>query len=152
MLFVGCVLPTLLATSTLLDQVFAARSATNSVLLSKVKTLTLRKDAKTSHRRVSAIPQLKCIGGNARGLYEVDVMRCQNQGSDYDDDKWASQHFYLTPFHALTDIRSASNGPVPPLSLHSLSSAQQTSSAKATLLRPTLTFSKAAVGSNTDSP
>ena len=87
MLFVGCVLPTLLATSTLLDQVFAARSATNSVLLSNVKTLTLRKDAKTSHRRVSAIPQLKCIGGNARGLYEVDVMRCQNQGSDYDDDK-----------------------------------------------------------------
>jgi len=28
------------------------------VLLKNVKTLTLRKDAKTSHRRVSAIPQV----------------------------------------------------------------------------------------------
>ena len=30
--------------------------------------------------------QLKCIGGNAKGLYDVDVMRCKNQGSDYDDE------------------------------------------------------------------
>ncbi|KAL9007224.1 MAG: hypothetical protein Q9188_000027 [Gyalolechia gomerana] len=55
------------------------------ILLSKVQTLTLRHGMKTSHRRVSAVPQLKCIGGNARGLYDVDIMRCKNQGSDYDD-------------------------------------------------------------------
>lgn len=30
--------------------------------------------------------QLKCIGGNAKGLYEVDLMRCKNQGSDYDEE------------------------------------------------------------------
>ncbi|KAI9790403.1 MAG: hypothetical protein M1816_005221 [Peltula sp. TS41687] len=64
----------------------AAAAATNSVLLSNVKTLTLRNGLKTSHRRVSAIPQLKCVGGTAKGLYEVDVMRCKNQGSDYDDE------------------------------------------------------------------
>ncbi|KAI4208026.1 MAG: hypothetical protein LQ346_000190 [Caloplaca aetnensis] len=56
------------------------------VLLSKVKTLTLRHGLKTSHRRVAATPQLKCVGGNARGLYDVDIMRCKNQGSDYDDE------------------------------------------------------------------
>lgn len=78
--------PILLALLTLSELSLAARKPSNSVLLTSVKTLTLRKDAKTSHRRVSAIPQLKCVGGNGRGLYEVDVMRCKNQGSDYDDD------------------------------------------------------------------
>ncbi|KAF2238566.1 hypothetical protein EV356DRAFT_529022 [Viridothelium virens] len=64
----------------------AARKPADSVLLSNVKTLTLRAGLKTSHRRVSAVPQLKCVGGNAKGLYDVDVMRCKNQGTDYDDD------------------------------------------------------------------
>lgn len=63
-----------------------ARPPKNAVLLSNVKSLTLRANSKTSHRRVPAIPQLKCVGGNARGLYEVDVMRCTNQGSDYEDE------------------------------------------------------------------
>lgn len=57
-----------------------------SILLSNVKTLTLRKDQKTAHNRVAAVPQLKCVGGNAKGLYDVDVMRCKNQGSDYDNE------------------------------------------------------------------
>jgi len=35
----------------------AVRKPGDSVLLSNVKTLTLRKDLKTSHRRVSAVPQ-----------------------------------------------------------------------------------------------
>lgn len=34
------------------------RKPGDSVLLSNVKTLTLRKDLKTSHRRVSAVPQV----------------------------------------------------------------------------------------------
>jgi len=29
--------------------------------------------------------QLNCVGGNAKGLFEIDVMRCKNQGSDYDE-------------------------------------------------------------------
>lgn len=32
------------------------------------------------------LDQLSCIGGNAKGLYEVDVMRCKNSGSDYDSE------------------------------------------------------------------
>ncbi|KAK4957371.1 hypothetical protein LTR10_005333 [Elasticomyces elasticus] len=62
----------------------------NSVLLSQVKTLTLRADSETSHRRVEPLPQLSCVGGNAQGLYDVDVMRCKNAGSDYDteDIQW----------------------------------------------------------------
>jgi len=77
--------PALLASS-IFDTVEGARKPANSVLLSNVQSLTLRKDLKTSHRRVPAIPQLKCVGGNAKGLYNVDVMRCKNAGSDYDDD------------------------------------------------------------------
>ncbi|KAI9799687.1 MAG: hypothetical protein M1825_004422 [Sarcosagium campestre] len=77
--------PALLTVSTLYDSVEASKVPEKAVLLSNVKTLTLRKDLKTSHRRVSAIPQLRCVGGDARGLYDVDVMRCKNQGADYDD-------------------------------------------------------------------
>jgi SOCE-associated regulatory factor of calcium homoeostasis len=78
--------PIFLALLALLDSTIAAKKPSNSVLLTQVKTLTLRKDAKTSHRRVPAIPQLKCVGGSGRGLYDIDVMQCKNQGSDYDDD------------------------------------------------------------------
>ncbi|OCL14768.1 hypothetical protein AOQ84DRAFT_384483 [Glonium stellatum] len=78
--------PLLLASSAFVGTVGGVRKPANSVLLSNVQSLTLRKDVKTSHRRVPAIPQLKCIGGNAKSLYEVDVMRCKNAGSDYDDD------------------------------------------------------------------
>ncbi|KAF2152987.1 DUF1183-domain-containing protein [Myriangium duriaei CBS 260.36] len=62
-----------------------ARSS-NAILLSKVRTLTLRQGKQTSHRRVPAIPQLKCIGGNGRSHYEVDAMRCTNIGGEYDGD------------------------------------------------------------------
>jgi SOCE-associated regulatory factor of calcium homoeostasis len=78
--------PALIVLVALSEPAVGARKTSDSVLLTQVKTLTLRKDAKTSHRRVLAIPQLKCVGGNGRGYYEVDVMRCKNQGSDYDDE------------------------------------------------------------------
>jgi hypothetical protein len=58
----------------------------SKVKLSNVQSLTLRKDQQTSARRVDPIPQLKCIGGSGRGLFEPDVMRCKNSGSDYDED------------------------------------------------------------------
>lgn len=75
---------TLLALASVLEPATALRS--DKVKLSKIQSLTLRKGLDTSHRRVSALPQLKCIGGSARGLYEVDVMRCKNSGADYDDE------------------------------------------------------------------
>ncbi|KAF1957373.1 DUF1183-domain-containing protein [Byssothecium circinans] len=58
----------------------------NKVKLSQVQSLTLRKGLKTSHRRVSAIPQLKCIGGSAASLHEIDILRCKNAGSDYNEE------------------------------------------------------------------
>ncbi|KAF2430410.1 hypothetical protein EJ08DRAFT_679215 [Tothia fuscella] len=76
----------LLTLTSFISSASAARQPANSVLLRKVASLTLKKDQKTSHRRVSALPQLKCIGGSAKGLYEVDVMRCENSGAAYDED------------------------------------------------------------------
>lgn len=71
----------------------AARKPPNAILLSKVKTLTLHGDQKTTARRSSAVPQLKCVGGSGKGYYDVDVMRCSNQGSEYDaeDIQWTCQ-------------------------------------------------------------
>ena len=71
---------------------FRTRKA-DAILLSQVKTLTLRSDAKTSSRRVSPIAQLTCIGGAGKGLYNVDVMRCKNAGTEYDaeDIQWTCQ-------------------------------------------------------------
>ncbi|WEW61935.1 hypothetical protein PRK78_007435 [Emydomyces testavorans] len=59
----------------------------NAILLSNVPTLTLYANRKTTHRRVSAIPQLKCVGPSKEicSLYTPDVMRCTNQGFDYDE-------------------------------------------------------------------
>lgn len=62
----------------------------DAIKLSSVRTLTLRDGKLTSHRRVSAIPQLQLVGGNAKGLYNVDVIRCTNSGAEYDteDIQW----------------------------------------------------------------
>ncbi|KAF3387869.1 Store-operated calcium entry-associated regulatory factor [Talaromyces pinophilus] len=64
----------------------------NAVRLSNVQTLTLHADRETSHRRVSPLPQLKCIGPeNVCKLYKIDTMRCTNQGYDYseEDIQWS---------------------------------------------------------------
>ncbi|KAB8349527.1 hypothetical protein FH972_023553 [Carpinus fangiana] len=63
----------------------AARSAKpkDAVQLSSIQALTFRKDALTTHRRVSAIPQLTCVGGSAHGLFTPDAVRCQNAGAGY---------------------------------------------------------------------
>lgn len=70
--------------------ILAKNKKNDAVLLSSVKSLTLRDGQDTSHRRVSALPQLNCVGGNANGLYHIDVMRCTNSGSEYDteDIQW----------------------------------------------------------------
>lgn len=57
----------------------------NAVLLSKVNSLTVRSGKQTASRRVSPVPQLQCVGpASVCKLYNVDVMRCTNEGSDYD--------------------------------------------------------------------
>ena len=62
-----------------------AKRAPERTLLSSIKTLTLRQGLKTTHNRVAPVPQLKCVGGTAKGLYDIDVLRCKNAGSSYDD-------------------------------------------------------------------
>lgn len=60
----------------------------NAVLLSDIQSLTLRGgNAKTTHRRLPAIPQLKCVSPRALcDLHTIDVMRCENRGPGYDPD------------------------------------------------------------------
>lgn len=79
-------LPALLALLAWTTSTSAWNKKNDAVRLSKVKTLTLRDGAETSHRRVEPIPQLTCVGGNAKGLYNVDVMRCTNSGAEYGDE------------------------------------------------------------------
>jgi SOCE-associated regulatory factor of calcium homoeostasis len=58
----------------------------NAVLLSKISTLTLRSGRSTASHRVSPVAQLQCTGPpSVCSLYQVDVMRCKNEGADYDD-------------------------------------------------------------------
>lgn len=67
-----------------------AKKKDDAVLLSKVKSLTLRDGQRTSHRRVDPLPQLNCVGGDGCQFYKVDTMRCTNSGSEYDteDIQW----------------------------------------------------------------
>lgn len=71
----------------------AAKRPKNAVLLSEVQSLTLRGNgAKTTHRRLKAIPQLKCVSSKSLcDLHSIDVMRCTNQGSSYgeEDVEWS---------------------------------------------------------------
>ncbi|VUC26439.1 unnamed protein product [Clonostachys rosea] len=65
----------------------------NAILLSNVQSLTLRGNgAKTTNRRVSAVPQLKCVSHpDLCRRVNIDVMRCTNQGSSYgtEDIEWS---------------------------------------------------------------
>ncbi|KAL4780564.1 hypothetical protein BJX76DRAFT_337696 [Aspergillus varians] len=60
----------------------------NAILLSQVHSLTLRGGRLTSARRVSPIPQLSCVGPSKRicNMYEIDSMRCTNEGFGYDEE------------------------------------------------------------------
>ncbi|KAL4918046.1 hypothetical protein BDW62DRAFT_182243 [Aspergillus aurantiobrunneus] len=60
----------------------------NAILLSQVHSLTLREGRLTSSRRVSPIPQLKCVGPSKRmcNMYDIDTMRCTNEGYGYDEE------------------------------------------------------------------
>ncbi|KAJ5674758.1 uncharacterized protein N7477_004692 [Penicillium maclennaniae] len=64
----------------------------NAILLSNVDALTLRANRMTTSRRVSPIPQLTCTGPSKQicNLYQIETMRCKNEGYDYDaeDVQW----------------------------------------------------------------
>ncbi|KAH9216486.1 hypothetical protein DL95DRAFT_445265 [Leptodontidium sp. 2 PMI_412] len=77
--------PALLALLTFTTPSLSAKKPKDAILLSSVKTLTLRSNALTSHRRVSAIPQLKCVGPACKH-HAVERMRCTNQGSSYNEE------------------------------------------------------------------
>ncbi|KAK5121952.1 hypothetical protein LTR85_004524 [Meristemomyces frigidus] len=87
------VLGLLLAFASAVPAARNTKPAANAVLLSQVKSLTLRDGQQTSGRRVSPMPQLTCIGGSGKSLYNVDVMRCKNAGAEYDaeDVQWTCQ-------------------------------------------------------------
>ncbi|OLL27107.1 Store-operated calcium entry-associated regulatory factor [Neolecta irregularis DAH-3] len=63
------------------------------VLLSQIPVLTLYTDKQTAHRRVPAIPQLSCTGGNACSLIDLlpQTMQCRNMGGAYgkEDIQWS---------------------------------------------------------------
>jgi len=64
----------------------------NAILLSKVESLTFRNGKMTTARRVSPVPQLNCVGPkNICKLFNVEVMRCTNEGADYEAEniQWA---------------------------------------------------------------
>ncbi|KAI3337359.1 hypothetical protein HD806DRAFT_36720 [Xylariaceae sp. AK1471] len=88
------ILPALLSLflTTIPVSVLAKAKPKDAILLSEVQSLTLRANKQTSHRRVSAIPQLKCVSNpQVCALHAVDVMRCTNQGSSYgaEDVEWS---------------------------------------------------------------
>ncbi|KAJ5368252.1 uncharacterized protein N7496_008012 [Penicillium cataractarum] len=85
-------LPTLLLASLAACDRSQKPPGKDAILLSNVKTLTLRGNRETTSRRVSPIPQLSCVGPSKRicDLYQIDIMRCTNDGYDYDaeDVQW----------------------------------------------------------------
>ncbi|XP_002125157.2 store-operated calcium entry-associated regulatory factor-like [Ciona intestinalis] len=58
------------------------------VLLSEVSAITLYDGRKTTGRRSSPVPQLKCIGGSANSASKPSVVQCKNVGSDGFDVQW----------------------------------------------------------------
>lgn len=59
----------------------------DAILLSQVESLTLRGDRQTTHRRGPAVPQLKCVARPyVCDKHRVDLMRCENKGSGYDNE------------------------------------------------------------------
>ncbi|KAF8938110.1 hypothetical protein BGZ58_001557 [Dissophora ornata] len=89
----GLSLATLLVTLTLLwsAPVTAFGGNDKKVLLKDVQTLTLHRGKMTAGRRTSPVPQLSCVGGNACGHYEPDVVQCTNAGFDGSDVQWKCQ-------------------------------------------------------------
>ena len=52
----------------------------NRALLQDVQVLTFTKGKLSAYRRSSPVPQIKCVGGEAEGLFEPEVIVCRNMG------------------------------------------------------------------------
>ncbi|KAK5986736.1 Store-operated calcium entry-associated regulatory factor, partial [Trichostrongylus colubriformis] len=58
------------------------------VLLRDVNTITLREGQFTTGRRSSPVPQLKCVGGSAKGRFQPRAAQCFKEGFDGVDYQW----------------------------------------------------------------
>jgi len=59
------------------------------VLLEKISAITLEQGKMTNARRVSPIPQMRCVGGTAGcKAFQPKVVQCINRGSDGYDVQW----------------------------------------------------------------
>ncbi|CAJ0931737.1 unnamed protein product, partial [Mesorhabditis belari] len=63
-------------------------SAADRVLLKDVTAITLNRGQMTTGRRSSPVPQLRCVGGAAQGVYSPKTVQCYNRGSDGSDVQW----------------------------------------------------------------
>ncbi|KAK1835188.1 hypothetical protein QBC39DRAFT_172184 [Podospora conica] len=64
----------------------------NAILLSSVRSLTLSAHKQTTHRRVPAAPQLKCVSpAPICALHTLDTLHCTNTGASYsaEDITWS---------------------------------------------------------------
>nr|CDJ95064.1 unnamed protein product [Haemonchus contortus] len=61
---------------------------TDRVLLRDVNTITLREGQYTTGRRSSPVPQLRCVGGSARGKFQPRAAQCFKEGFDGVDYQW----------------------------------------------------------------
>ncbi|XP_003373245.1 transmembrane protein 66 [Trichinella spiralis] len=72
-----------------LEAVPSESSSRDRIRLRDVEVLTLKDGAYTSGRRVTPIPQLKCVGGTAGCTYfRPHVVQCYNRGTDGSDVHW----------------------------------------------------------------
>jgi hypothetical protein len=61
----------------------------DAIHITKVQSITLTDGQYTSHRRVSPVPQLSLVGGDAqRSGYRPRVVQCVNKGSDGNTINW----------------------------------------------------------------
>jgi len=58
------------------------------VRLQDVQVLTLHQGKMTTGRRSSPVPQLNCVGGSAKGIFNPQVVQCYNRGWDGMDVQW----------------------------------------------------------------
>jgi hypothetical protein len=70
---------TLLTLLSLSSTSLATKQPKDAILLSQVKSLILPVNARTTHRRVPAVPQL----GPGCKHYKVDIIHCTNIGADH---------------------------------------------------------------------
>lgn len=64
------------------------KASRDAIRLQDVQVLTFTKGDHTNSRRRSSVPQLKCVGGGAKGEYEPYTAMCRNIGFDGRDVAW----------------------------------------------------------------